>query len=123
MCPDTRYSGDEFLMFSRIASVTSQSVLMKWMPDLSASEPIEHLCFDSSKVSRNMFATVHDNIGKQEYVTAALLTAVVDKVKRECTGLTLFQNTQCVCFALVLYFMGVTTVGWQLRPVIRYRDD
>ena len=87
--------------------MTSQSVLMKWMPDLSASEPIEHLCFDSSKVSRNMFATVYDNNGEQEYVTAALLAAAVEKVKRECTGSTLFRNTQCVCFALVLCFMGV----------------
>ena len=103
VCPDTRYSGDEFSVFSGIASVTSQSMLMKWMPDLSASEPIEHLCFDSSKVSRNMFATVHVNNGDQEYVTAMLLAAAVDKVKRECTCATLLQNTQCVCFALVLY--------------------
>ena len=43
VCPDTRYSGDEFLVFSRIASVTSLAVFMKWMPDLNASEPIEHL--------------------------------------------------------------------------------
>ena len=76
---------------------------MKRMLDLSAFEPIEHLYFDSSKVLRNMFATVHDNNSEQEYITAALLAAVVDKVKTECTGLTLFQNTQCVCFALWFY--------------------
>ena len=99
---DTRYSGDEFLVFSGIASVTSQLVLMKWMPDLSASEPIEHLCFDSSKVSGNMFATIGDNNDEQEYIIATLFAVAVDKVK-ECIGSTLFQNTQCFCFALWFY--------------------
>ena len=56
--PETRYIGDEFSLFSSIGIVASQSILMKWMLDLSCEEPMEHLCFESSKVSRNMFAIV-----------------------------------------------------------------
>ena len=64
---------------------------MKWMRDLSAKEPIEHLCFDSSKVTCNMFATTNDKVGKQHYVMLALLESMVDKVKSDCTGLV-FQS-------------------------------
>ena len=85
--PQTSYTGDEFSLFSGIASVTSQSLLIKWMLDLRAEEPMEHLCFESSKVSRNMFATVTDDYGEQHYVTPALLASTVNKVKAQCTGL------------------------------------
>ena len=83
---ETHYIGDEFSLFSSIASITSQSILMKWMPNLSSEEPFEHLCFESSKVSRNMFATVMDKYGEQHYVTLALLASTVDKAKTQCTG-------------------------------------
>ena len=86
MSLETRYSGDEFSLFSSIASVTSQSILMKWMPDLSSDEPVEHLCFESSKVSRNMFATVTDEYGEQQYLMPVLLASAVDRAKTQCTG-------------------------------------
>ena len=84
--PETRYTSDEFSLFSSIASVTSQSILMKWMPDLSSEEPVEHLCFESIKVSKNMFATVTDEYREQHYVTPALLASTVDKAKTQCTS-------------------------------------
>ena len=84
--PETRYSGDEFSLFSSIASVTSQSILMKWMPDLSSDELVEHLCFESNKVSRIMFATVTDKYREQQYVTPVLLACAVNKAKTQCTG-------------------------------------
>ena len=34
--PETRYTGDEFSLFSSIGSVTFQSILLKWMHDLSS---------------------------------------------------------------------------------------
>ena len=95
---EIRYNGDEFSMLSGIAIMTSQFVLMKWMADLSAEEPVEHLCYESNKVSSNMYATVSDKYGKQHYVTVALLAFVVEKVKLECTCLV----NSSACFSLHL---------------------
>ena len=83
--PKTQYTGDEFSLFSSIANVTSQSILMKWMFDLSSEEPMEHLCFESSKVLRNIFAIVTDEYGEQHYVTLVLLASAVDRAKTQCT--------------------------------------
>ena len=55
------------------------------MLDLSAENPIEHLFFNLTKVSYNIFATMSDEYGKQ-HVTPTLLAAIVEKVKLECTG-------------------------------------
>ena len=55
------------------------------MLDLSAEEPIKHLCFDSSQVSRNMFATIVNQDNELQYMTATVLAVVVEKVKSECT--------------------------------------
>ena len=79
--PETCYTGDEFSLFSSIGIVTSQSILMKWMSDLSCEEPMEHLHFESSKVSRNMFAIVTDDYGEQHYVTPTLLASTIDRTK------------------------------------------
>ena len=94
--PNTCYSDDKFSVFSRFATVPSQSVLMKWMPDLSAEEPIEYLCFDLSKVSHNVFATVSSNCGEQEYVTPMLLASAMENVKTQCTGIVPIQFTLLV---------------------------
>ena len=60
---------------------------MKWMLDLSAEERVEYLCFDSNKVSRNMFATVKNDYSEQEYVTPTLLASTVERIKALCTSI------------------------------------
>ena len=48
---ETCYNGDRFSLFFNIATITSQFVLMRWMPDLSAKKPTKHMNLNSSKVS------------------------------------------------------------------------
>ena len=47
----TRYNGNEFNMFNGIATLISPSILLKWILELATKEAIEHLCFESSKIS------------------------------------------------------------------------
>ena len=54
------YTGDQFSIFSRIVTMVFQFVLMKWMPNLSLEEFIDHLCFDFNKVSCNIFTIISD---------------------------------------------------------------
>jgi hypothetical protein len=56
------------------------------MPDLNL-DGLEYLCFESSKVSRHLYATVQNPMtGKHEQVTRHSFATTVDVVKQTCTG-------------------------------------
>lgn len=104
----TAFKSDHFTVLKGLEETTSESIRLKWVPDLnSRNAEVEHLAFQSSDVSSNIFVVTKNFVtGEKTKVTRADWATTTKLVKEQCVGE--FENpklsnaiTQFLCLIYV----------------------